>query len=358
MKIGINMALGMLGGGAVIDPIAQNLPAAIASFKAAAVGGVNRLLLYVIGASIGVGYNATGVTDAGGANSWASLLNTYLQGQYGSGSQLILPNSAEFVETGTWVNSNNGNTFTGGWAAGTGRMSSVLNSTKSITKTCTRFDLYYFNHPAGAFKVSIDGGAEITITTGAGASACQTFSGLSLAEHTLTIRVPADGTYAWINGVDCSIGSGISIFNQSSGSSKIINHQTTGQPLSGLGAIPSDVKILFILSLTTNDYGGQTAINTFTSQTTTLLDTLKARGDVILISENWQTQQLTIPQSSYDAVYAGLASGNVGCIQIFKKWGSAAEAISTGYVTETSGVHPNSTGHIDYKDVIIAKTGL
>lgn len=35
-----------------------------------------------------------------------------------------------------------------------------------------------------------------------------------------------------------------------------------------------------------------------------------------------------------------------------------AAAISAGYVTEASGVHPNSIGHIDYKDTIIVKAGL
>jgi hypothetical protein len=343
----------------VVDPVAQNLPGAIANFKSAL--GTNRTLLYVIGDSIGVGWNAAGVSGvASGPNAWASLLETYLQGKYGNANRLVLANSASFVETGTWSNLSFGSTFTNSWCLNNvGRQSSELNATKVITATCTRFDLYYHDHAAARFKVSVDGGAEVDISaTSTNTPACRTFGGLALAEHTLTIRVPT-GKAAYINAVDCIAGTGISMFNQSQGSTMISQHQATGQPLSGLGVIPADVKILFILALTTNDYGiGQTAINTFTASTVALLDVLKARGDVILIAENWQTQQLTIPQASYDAVYAGLAAGNVGTIQMYKKWGNAAAAIAAGYVTEASGVHPNTAGHVDYKDVIVSKTGL
>jgi hypothetical protein len=342
-----------------VDPVAQNLPGAIANFKAAL--GTNRALVYIIGDSIGVGWNAAGVSGVGTSpNAWASLLETYLQGKYGNANRLVLANDASFVETGTWANAaSQSSTFTNSWCLNNvGRSSSATDATKTVTATCTRFDVYYYDHNSGKFKVSIDGGAETTITTAHTLKVVsQTFGGLSLASHTLTIRVPA-GMFAWISAVDCIAGAGVSMFNQSGGGDKIANHQPSGIPLSGLTAIPSDVKILFLVALTTNDYGGQTAINTFTSSTTTLLDYLKTKGDVVLIAENWQSQQLSIPQASYDAVYAGLATGNIGCIQFYKRWGNAAAAIAAGLVTEASGVHPNTTGHIDYKDVIVAKTGL
>jgi hypothetical protein len=342
------------------DPVAQNLPGALANFKAAL--STNRTLLYMIGDSIGVGWNAAGVSGNGTSpNAWASLLETYLQGKYGSSSRLVLANDASFVETGVWsAAAAQSSTFTNSWCLyNTGRSSSATDATKTITATCTRFDLYYYDHNTGAFKVSIDGGAETTIPTAHTLKVIsKTFDGLAMGEHTLTIRVPA-GKYAWISAVDCIAGTGVSLFNQSMGSTLIAQHQATGQPLDRLDAIPLDVKILFIVSLTTNDYGiGQTAIGAYLASTIALLNILKARGDVLLVAENWQNQQLTIPQASYDAVYAGLALENVGCIQIAKKWGNAQAAISSGYVTEASGVHPNTTGHIDYKDVIVAKTGL
>lgn len=350
------LSLGMMGGGgAEADLFSKNLPDALAVFSAACASGSARCLLYPISDSIGVGYNSTGCTDAGGANSWANLLAAAIRTKYGLGTGVVYHgNNAAWAEAGTWANSNNNYSWVNGFMVNRGRMSSEAGATTTIALTGSRFDLYYYRYnQTGIFQVSVDGGAAENIDAGGTPAAVVRSFDLAHGEHTFVLSVPA-GKYCWLDAMHVHAANSLTVYNKSAGGAKISTHQPTSNPIAKIDVIPADIAKLFVVALSTNDYGGQTALATYTTQLTALVDYLKTRGDVLIVAENWQTQQLAIPQIQYDKICQSLAAGNVGTIRMAVRWGTAAEAIASGYVTEASGVHPNDTGHVDYKDQMLA----
>lgn len=104
-----------------------------------------------------------------------------------------------------------------------------------------------------------------------------------------------------------------------------------------------------------NDWRTSIAVATSKANLTTLVTTVKANsGDVILCAPVFDNgvAGFTASQQAYvDAMYQVAAEQNVGLIDIRKKWGSYAAAVTNGFNTASDTVHPTTAGYLDMATV-------
>lgn len=114
-------------------------------------------------------------------------------------------------------------------------------------------------------------------------------------------------------------------------------------------AIEAQNPVLTIISLTCNDYGGQTALATYKTQLQTIITKARLYGDVLLTTLGIHYQNYTIPQQQYWNVVFELArENNVALVDIAAKWGYTAQsAYNLGFLPSTTQVHPDDQGQED-----------
>lgn len=110
---------------------------------------------------------------------------------------------------------------------------------------------------------------------------------------------------------------------------------------------------LTIIAYTANDFAGQTALATYTTNLQTLVTRALTYGDVLLVSVGPTNATYPISQTAYvDAMKQVALANNVAFIDIYGRWNGGAYAkVTLGLLADD--VHPNAAGHQDIATAIL-----
>lgn len=217
-------------------------------------------------------------------------------------------------------------------------------------------DAYLLIYVDGTLKLSVNVYGGLADHSQFAPGTVYTLSGLSNGSH--TIKFDTATSYVWIEGVRPLFGSCGVVCDRYAKSglraewlglandSDYTNYNQFYKTLySTIEAIPAH---LYVIMLGTNDYGAQTALDTFESRLTVIVQRCKAQGDVAIISPPQPNTSLTIPFSSYVGKMADVAAAQgAAYFDVYTRWGAAYRA---AYMNDT--YHPNDAGHADIAEFI------
>lgn len=205
----------------------------------------------------------------------------------------------------------------------------------------------------GQFNYNIDGGANTLYDCNQAFDLAHVLSitGLSDANHTLNITKVSDGKQLWLYG-----------HQEIKGTNGVRVNMIGRWGITASSIVPTDcLKLevdywnpdLTIISLTANDYGGQTDLATYESQLQTIISRALQFGDVLLTTVGAHSDVVgPIKQQVYFDVVKKLAiQNNCALVDISYRWGGGANANSLGMLYDV--VHPNNYGHQDIASAIL-----
>lgn len=329
--------------------------------------GESPMRLSVIGNSIAYGTTASPAFSGG----FVSKLRTALDAKYGAaGTGIVYPidtalaDDTRIVESGAWSILSNVGAFNVGC-----RTSSTLTNTWSFgAVTCDSFTFYLIagGTTSNTLTLAIDGGAAQTFTSPAGGEVLWkiTKSAGSLGSHTCVLTVT--GGQIYVIGVEGTIGStsGIRVSRCAKGGTYLgvqaasnnfdtikagrYDSMTTGFDMS-----TPDLTVLFF---ETNEYLQQVPLADYLTGLTSVVNRARQTGDIMLCTTvPPQNTALTIPLSSYTAtIYAAADALDVPVIDVTDRWASYAVSNAAPYSIYGDGNHPNTRGHWDLADQILA----
>ncbi|WP_337033218.1 GDSL-type esterase/lipase family protein [Paenibacillus illinoisensis] len=321
--------------------------------------------LNIIGSSsvVGVGSGGGGVagnlaiTQNSLVKSFPGRLRTKLAEKFGNVGRGFVPTHYDKF----W-------TFTGAWAGlanygiigAQAKKSTTLGDSASFSFNGTSLTLVLVTGTFGAgFSVAIDGGAPQTFTSVGTATAAKEFvvaTGLTDGAHTavITITTVATATH------------GLTIVGAYEGKAA-----TAGVRVNAIGVTGSKTSAalgenflyaeidmwnpaLTVISYSSNDYASQTALETFRTQTQTLITRAKQFGDVLLFPAGTRVASLAIPLESYINVYRELADANgIAFVDSYTRWkADPSYAKNTLQFIASDDVHMNDYGHQDLADAL------
>lgn len=313
-----------------------------------------RMSLAILGDSIGAGAWSHATASQWPLNGWAHhLKQAMLADGYIDGGQGFVPLSDPvYSKVGTWTQAADDGPSANCWFA-TGPANTY---TLTTVTQCTSVGVLWLNASnRGDFTVSVDGGADITITPPAAANS-QVYqyeiTGLPLATHTIAIKAPVTG-YVYFLGCALYIGTaGIVIHNLSkSGATAADFGYKASQRIKLLSALKPKLSIIGVLA---NDYGaGQTLISTYSTNLQNIATECLKTGDVVgLIPPDNGLTAKPIPLSDYEAAMRTvMAANNAGVLDVHALWGAYSANAAKMYDAQ----HPNLIGH---KDIGLAAYGV
>lgn len=235
--------------------------------------------------------------------------------------------------TGTWTESGNGH----------GLQASVASTaTLTSTRAGTIVEVFYFNGSTAPFYVSIDGGADVTVTpTGTSTLATYQVTGLSNATHTVRVSRIAGNCQFWGATVRSASGLTVSNFGESGVTSSRFTNTDWYQNRAQIAhTAPSAV----FLMAGTNDAISAVSVATYKANMDAIIDyfgTLNtSTGDVVIMSPYFGGTEDFAPYRA--ALYELADENDVPLID----WGHAfvSEADATSNGIRADDYHPNKAG--------------
>ena len=216
-------------------------------------------------------------------------------------------------------------------------------------------DIYYLNS-GGSFTYSIDGGAAVTVTpNGSQTVGVVTVTGLANATHTILITSTSANSQILGAMVRNSTTKGTFIYNSGLGGSKTADWIQSGAwygqaNLVANGWHPN----LSFLMLGINDLNTGVTSSTYKANMQTLITTLKASGDLVLVTP--------VPGSGLDltaylqALYELADSNDVPLIDLVDRWKD--QPTMNGYGLYYDTLHPNAGGYADLSRSVLNALAL
>jgi lysophospholipase L1-like esterase len=311
-----------------------------------------------IGDSVTAG-TAANKASCGLAECFARELNTvfpsrsdnFIGGEKGTGSaSALVTYDPRFSIGADWTTFGPGQTFGGSpfyWGAG----GAVNNLAFTPAGSFDRIDLYYLSSdaPWGNATVNVDGGSSLgTLAGGTGLDYKKLTVNCTAGTHTINI-VPAtanvcvSGLMAWT-----STASAVHVFNGGRAGVRTDLYSDATYPWSPINSLSEIQPDLCFLMLDINDTGadgtGVTAIETYTTQYTTIVNGLIAAGsEVILVSSPPNNGLGSGVIDTYRQVARNLSvSLGVPHVDLSKLWSNFAAYSAAGMSNDAN--HPNAAG--------------
>lgn len=324
-------------------PLSFDNDPAFAAFRyGLATRDVKPAVVACVGSSSTEGWNASMR-----GNQWVDLLGQAFAAQFGGGGSYILTNDPAWGITGTTAD------VSEGVAARSLRLEAGATMTLTVDD-CDGFTVLSCEGAtqAGAFTVSIDGGAATTVTPANNGSfrhwGERLFSIARRGRHTIKITATAQTT---INGVYAHRGdkySGVQVWNSGRAGARAGDFGSffIWQRLERLA--PS----LAIMIFGANDFGGQVPIATYKTELQNRVNTMKAWAKVpsILMVATYKRLDQANPAITWDQYRQAtreVAEANPGVCafrDITDLW-PASQAADVFDVIDTDDVHMTDAGH-------------
>lgn len=311
-----------------------------------------------------------------GSSTTQGLNSTALTRRYVDqlGADLHTRYNAATVSGGRWIWGSDSGWTTGG-TVGTDTNGLALQSrtlatsaTMSRSETCTGFDvLYAQGSGAGAFTVSIDGAAAVTVTPDTNGSTARhdgVYSSptVTSGSHSILITASAatviSGVYA--RGGDES--AGVRVYNSGLSGTDALSFSGASASLYQRLAAISPRMVLIMLGA--NDYQAGTAPATFTTRMQTIIDRIVASvtptPSILLVGTYARLDVFSPahPWSDYLAAMAALASANPGIVEyldISAPYPTTQAEDQASLVIDTADyVHQTDRGHRLMADLLTA----
>lgn len=320
-------------------------PAQLRRFRSrlgAARAGLGQCRIATLGDSITAGEKAAPVN----VNSWPVRLRDILKssGVPVAGTGMVYSNHGQTGVDPRWV-------YSAGWAVFAGAAASHLRQTSTVGATATfTSDLpgttveVQYSNASGAFTVSIDGAAPVTMT-GATGQTVATYSVADLPNTTHTVVITHVSGTIYPIAVNVSTPVGLLISNGGIGGSTALSWQGPElyRPTFTLMASSPD---LVTISLMTNDANlGQTPAEYKTNMQTTI-NRVKANSsaDIVLIAAIPSGNSFNLAPFR-QALYELADTNDLPLIDFFDRWGSYSLTNGLGMMADT--LHPNAAGYAD-----------
>jgi lysophospholipase L1-like esterase len=316
----------------------RKLRAAIAKSTNEA-GSIGRIV--AIGDSETAGKTTPATTAQ--TSSWPNQLRNALiaSGCADGGTGTVYPGTG--VNDTQWVLGSGftANTLFAAWS-GTGKTATFTSARNGTVAT-----VYYFNN-SGTFTVTIDGGSPVTVTpTGAQSTGTYQVTGLSNATH--TVLITSSSSTGYIIGVSVNQAAGIQVNTAGASGTKTTDWiaSTFSSPATLAQTTAGAAPDAYFVALGVND-ANVTSLATYATQLTTIVNTLKATSDVVLISMLPPTQNsvtTAIWQTYLSAMYDVADACNVPLIDVSNIFGQTSDAIAAGLTSTDTVPHPNAAGY-------------
>ncbi len=230
-----------------------------------------------------------------------------------------------------------------------------------------RLEVYYARvSGAGTFTVDVGAGTLATVnTSGATAMLKQTVSATK-ASNTWTITHSVTGAVfiTWLVAYDSTTGRTLVLNGGHSGAT---TNDFTANGLGGSWGVQAHFPLLApdltIVSLGINDAVGATSPANYLSRLTTIVNSAKATGDVILLSIVPSNAALNANYGTFEPQYVAAlpalaASLGVAYVDVpWGRWGGSYTAANDlGYIAD--GIHPNNFGYSDMGAAVANVLGL
>lgn len=302
----------------------------------------------IAGDSITDGYNAGDSTATLMANGYTYLLQKLFEGVYGEdvGRGYIPtqhPHGKSYIaRTGTW-GENGYNVMKNGMAT------STEGATATINFNGTGIELWTMKiSTAGTIAVSIDGGDPTNYNLQDNRPTFPyviTITDLAAGDHTCVITNTEAKYFNFPGFKELKGNKGIRIHHcsRSGADSTFLNWKDARPYWSQLN--PD----LTIVAIGVNDFGNQTAINTFKTNLQGFIDNIGVYSDIIITTLGPSDQTGTIPYSSYSAAIREIVASNpdVAFIDFERIWGGCAAGRISGIYPVGTNIHPTLLGHQD-----------
>lgn len=312
-----------------------------------------------LGDSITEGVGATNYDSYTNANkSYVSQVREKINLKYGNTGFGFIPVGYPYNKTLKWTFGGEGWTDSTYGANAYSKKSSTNGDTATLTFTGTGIGLLFMNaNTMGKFTYSIDGSDPVEIDTYSAVtsySKIYEITGLESGEHTITItNTTPDAKYLEFQG-------GYPITTNPGFRVNMVGRASVG--MGSIGAFARSLcasidvftPVLTVISYSSNDFKSQLALGTYETYLKAIITRAKMYGDVLITTIGLRNESKTIPQESYFNVLRSVAvSENVPLLDIAKKWGNAASAVSNGYITSPETTHPNDVGHGDIASAVL-----
>jgi lysophospholipase L1-like esterase len=262
----------------------------------------------------------------------------------------------QWVYTGTWdfVYASSGYVF--------GARANATSSTVTYTtvEPCTSLEIHWFNNIGNPATVLIDGvppASNSTITPAGGTTIGSAVYG-GLANTTHTVKITTTGSAFVLHGIDCYSAAGFVVdnFGYSGSSTKdwvgTAWNSSLTLALRGAGRNSSGINVA-VLALGTNDaIRDRTSSNgtdpvTYQTNLNSIAQSIAVAHETMLISQPPTVTYIdnTAGVTPYaTAVYAIAASLNMRMVDMYDRWVSYSDAMTTGLIS-SDGVHPGDAGY-------------
>jgi lysophospholipase L1-like esterase len=203
--------------------------------------------------------------------------------------------------------------------------------------------VFYFNNNTPAFNVSIDGGADVTVTPPGGASH-STYQVTGLANTTHTIRVTRIAGTCQIWGASVRGTTGRAAANFGSGSQTAFTFATFTAWYQYQAMVTHVAPKAAFVMFGTNDVIAASPVATFKANMTTIVNALSAIGggiDVVMMSPIYATSAF---DPYRDALYQVADTLDVPLIDWAHFAGGYTVAVANGLMADTN--HPNKPGFL------------
>jgi lysophospholipase L1-like esterase len=271
----------------------------------------------------------------------------------------------QWVYTGTWdfVYASSGYVF--------GARANATSSTVTYTtvEPCTSLEIHWFNNIGNPATVLIDGvppASNSTITPAGGTTIGSAVYG-GLANTTHTVKITTTGSAFVLHGIDCYSAAGFVVdnFGYSGSSTKdwvgTAWNSSLTLALRGAGRNSSGINVA-VLALGTNDaIRDRTSSNgtdpvTYQTNLNSIAQSIAVAHETMLISQPPTVTYIdnTAGVTPYaTAVYAIAASLNMRMVDMYDRWVSYSDAMTTGLIS-SDGVHPGDAGYREYAKAVAA----
>jgi lysophospholipase L1-like esterase len=318
------------------------------------IGGSTNGRLAFIGDSITEGSTTTGSHWRSSFVARVRGMLAELYGHAGTGVVDMINNTwstdTRIVTTGTWTNSAYG-------AFGHGAIQAGSSATLVFTPEAPvdSFTVYYVKGSAGGtFSLTVDAGTPTTVDSSAASEAAgvtTVSAGTSGNSHTLTITAPSSGniyltrieaTYGSTGVRVDRIGRGGSLASDALATRVDAGVTTVNSPYMLFTATPADCTFL---CFGVNEFLGDVAPSTFSTNMQSLITDAAVNGDVVLIVPPSDATGQTYAMSAYRQVLYSLADSNdIPLIDLSELFGTYTLGNAAGLFYSDKN-HPNDAGH-------------
>ncbi len=314
-----------------------------------------------IGSSTTAGNNATALARRY-VNQLGSDLHTRYNAAAVAGGAHILGVDSGWTYTGTHGTDTNG--------LGLQSVTLATSATMGRSETCTGFDVYYAQGPgAGAFTVSIDGAAAVTVTPDTNGTAARhdgVYSSPTVTSGSHSILITASAATVinsvYARGADES--AGVRVYNSGlAGANAGSFYGASAAFYQRLAALNPR---LVLVMLGANDYSGQTALATFSTQMQGIVDRIVGAvtptPSILMVGTYRRLDVTGVPTISWqqylDAM-AAVAAANPGIVEyvdISAPYPTTQEADQSSLVIDpTDYIHQTDRGHRLMSDLLTAQ---